>query len=107
MALSAGVQESSYLVQLACSIGISKLSNLAFLTVIWEVWILLKTKRFKHKLNILTFAIIFLQKNSADGIKLFYCPTQVMLADILTKALPSTSFLRYSDSMGIINASNN
>ena len=42
---------------------------------------------------------------SANGIKMVYCPTQLMQADILTKALPAISFLRCRESMGMVNTS--
>ena len=59
MALSAAVQESSYLVQLASSIAISKLSNLVIFQDNMGALDLAKKKRLKHGLNMLTFASIY------------------------------------------------
>ena len=95
MALSAAVQESSYLVQLATSIGISKLSNWVIFQDKMGALDLAKKKKIKAQTKHIDIHHHFIREQiSADGIKLVYCPTQLMQADILTKALSTISFLR-------------
>ena len=110
MALSAAVQESSYLVQLPTSIGILKLSNwVIFQDNMGALDLAINTKIKAQTKHIDIHHHFIKERISADEIKLVYCPTQLMQADILTKelALPAISFLRCKDSIGMVNASKN
>ncbi len=47
----------------------------------------------------------FIRYTIQDGqIKLIYCPTEDMIADILTKALPSSKAKHFATSLGLLPA---
>ena len=79
MAFSAAVQESSYLVQLATSTGISKVSTRVIVQDNMGALDLAKNKKIKARTKHIDIRHHFIRKQiSADGIKLVYCPTQLM-----------------------------
>ena len=105
MALSAAVQESSYLIQLCRSFGISKIGNLVIFQDNMGTLDLAKNKKIKTRTKHIDVRYHFIREQvSAGGIKLVHCPTQLMQADILTKALPANLFLKCRDSIGMVYA---
>ena len=105
MALSAAVQESSYLIQLCCSFGISKIGNLVIFQDNMGTLDLAKNKKIKTRTKHIDVRYHFIREQvSAGGIKLVHCPTQLMQGDILTKALPANLFLKCRDSIGMVYA---
>ena len=103
MALLAAVQESLFLGQLVSSLGFNTCDQLLLYKDNKGELDLAKKQKLQARTKHIDIRHHFLKEHVSSGnIALKFCPTKDVQADMLTKPLGITDFLRHWDSLGMI-----
>ena len=106
MALAACASEALWMLQLAAEMHINIPRPLPLFEDNQACITFAEGTKYHSRAKHIDMRYFFVKERVEDGtFKMVYCPTDKMLADMLTKPLPPDTFVKLRDAMGIVDVS--